>query len=69
MTSLLFSGYRRILKSYVHTCNTTLERRRNVIDNVHVNKRFLLEILYILKAIKYNFKGSYDKLNLKLVVI
>ena len=31
--------------------------------------RFLLEILPILKAIKSNFKGSYDKQNLTLVVI
>ena len=30
---------------------------------------FLLEILPILKAIKSNFKGSYDKQNLTLVVI
>ena len=30
--------------------------------------RFLLEILSILKAIKFNFKGSYDKQNLTLVV-
>ena len=31
--------------------------------------RFLLEILSILKAIKYSFKGSYDMQNLTLVVI
>ena len=31
--------------------------------------RFLLEILSILKAIKSNFKKSYDKQNLTLVVI
>ena len=31
--------------------------------------RFLLEILPILKATKSQFKGSYDKLNLTLVVI
>ena len=30
----------------------TLVRRRNVIDNVHVNKAFLIEIIIILKAIK-----------------
>ena len=24
-------------KSYDHTCNNTLARKRNVIDNVHVN--------------------------------
>ena len=27
-------------KSYVHTCNTTLARTSNVIDNVHVNNAF-----------------------------
>ena len=31
--------------------------------------RFLLEILTILKAIKSDFEGSYDKQNLTLVVI
>ena len=31
--------------------------------------RFLFELLFILKAIKSNFKGSYDKTNLTLVVI
>ena len=33
------------LKSYDYTCNNTFARRRNVIDNVHVNNVFLLEIL------------------------
>ena len=31
--------------------------------------RFLLEIMFILKAIKFFFKGSYDKQDLTLVVI
>ena len=31
--------------------------------------RFLLEVLPILKAIKSNFKGSYDKQNLTRVII
>ena len=31
--------------------------------------RFLTEILFILKAIKFHFKGSYEKQNLTLVVI
>ena len=31
--------------------------------------RFLNEIMFILKAIKSHFKGSYDKQNLTLVVI
>ena len=30
---------------------------------------FYIEIMFILKAIKSNFKGSYDKQNLTLVVI
>ena len=57
MTSLLVSGLRRVIKSYDHTCNNTLARRRNVIDNVLVKMRFLLEILSILKAIISSFKG------------
>ena len=31
--------------------------------------RFLVEILSILKAIKFNFKGSYDKQNLTLMSV
>ena len=31
--------------------------------------RFLIEIMFILKAIKSTFKGQYDKQNLTLVVI
>ena len=38
-------------------CNNTLARTRNVIDNVHVNNVFLIEIVYILKAIKSHLKG------------
>ena len=30
---------------------------------------FLVEIMFILKALKSHFKGQYDKQNLKLVVI
>ena len=56
-------------KSFDHTCNNTLARRRNVIDDVHVNNAFLIEIRIILKAIKSHFKWSYDKQNLTLVVI
>ena len=56
-------------KSYDHTCNNTLARRSNVIDNVRVNNAFLIEITIVLKAIKSHFKGSYDKQNLTLVVI
>ena len=50
-------------------CNNTMARRRNIIDNVHVNDAFLVEIMIILRAIKFHFKGSYDKQNLTLVVI
>ena len=57
------------IKSYDHTCNNTLARRRNVIDNVRVNNAFLIEIMIILKAIKSHFKGSYDKQNLTLKMI
>ena len=57
------------IKSYDHTCNNTLARRRNVIDNVRINNPFPTEIIIILKAIKSHFKGSYHKQNLTLVVI
>ena len=40
MTSLLFSGQRHVIKTYDHTCNNTLARRRNVIDNVRVSYAF-----------------------------
>ena len=58
-------------KSYDHTCKfvNTLVRRRSVIDNVCVNKAFLIEIMIILKAMKFHLKGSYDKQNLTQVVI
>ena len=58
-----------VLKSYDHTCTNILARRRNVIDNVHVNNTFLIEIMIILNAIKSHFKGSFDKQNLTLMVI
>ena len=52
MTSLLFSGYD-------HRCNNSLARTRNVIDNVRVNNasQFLIEIIFILKAMKSHFKN------------
>ena len=34
-----------------------ITRTLNVIDNVRVNNAFLLEILFILKTIKYCLKG------------
>ena len=40
---------------YDHTCNNTLARTRNVIDNVRVNNAFSYEIMFILKAIKFHF--------------
>ena len=39
-------------KLHYYTCNIILTRTRNVIDDVQVNKRFLIEIMFILKAIK-----------------
>ena len=56
-------------KKYDHTCNNTLARTRKVTDNVRVNNAFFIEIMFILKAIKSHFKGSYDKQNLARVVI
>ena len=58
-----------IIRWYDHTCNNILARTRNVIYNAHSAMRFLLEILFILKAIKSHFKGSYDKENFTLVTI
>ena len=43
----------------------TLARRRNAIDNFRVNNAFLIQIMIILRAIKFHFKGSYEKQNLK----
>ena len=40
MTSLVFSGRKRVIKIDDHTCNNTLARTRNVIDNVHANNAF-----------------------------
>ena len=50
-------------------CNKASAFTCNVTDKVHVTVRFLFEIMLILKAIKSNFKGSYNKQNLTLVVI
>ena len=46
MTSLLFSGYRRVIKSRM-TARVIIERVM----------RFYIEIMFILKAIKSHFKG------------
>ena len=48
-------------KSYNHTCNNTLARRRDVIDNVRVNNAFLVEIVIILNGMESHFEVSYDK--------
>ena len=40
-----------------------------LLTTVMATMHFLLEILSLLKAIKSNFKGSYDKQNPTLVVI
>ena len=55
-------------KSYGHTCINNLAPVRNALDNVRVNSRFLVEMMFILKAIKSNFKRPYDKESLTLVV-
>ena len=55
--------------SHDHRCNSILSRTRDVTDNVRVNNAFPLEILFILKTMKYHLKGSYDKPNISLVVI
>ena len=40
-----------------HTCNNTLARTRNVMDNVRVNNFFFIEMMFILNAIKPHFKS------------
>ena len=40
------------VESYDHTCNNTLARTRNVIDNVRVNNAFFIDIMIIVKAMK-----------------
>ena len=57
------------LKSYDHMCNNTLERTCNVIDNVCVNNAFSYWNKAHFEGNKIQFKGSYDKQNLTLVVI
>ena len=47
--------------------NNTLARKRNVIDNVHVNN-VVVGIVFIVKAIKSHLEGSNDKQNLTLVI-
>ena len=57
-------------KNRMTTRVITLWRKRVASLTTSVSTmRFLLEILPILKAIKSNFKRSYDKQNLTLVVI
>ena len=56
--------------SVCNTCNT-LARTGNVINNVRVTMHFLAEIIFTLRATKFDkfdFKGSYDKQNLTPVV-
>ena len=57
------------LKSYDHTCNNILVRTHNITENFCVNNDFLIEIMFVSKAINSHFKGSYDKLNFTLVAI
>ena len=51
------------------TFNNTFAWTRNVIKTSVPTMRFVIEIMFILKAIKSHFKGSYDKQNLTLVAI
>ena len=43
-------------KSYDHTCNNNLVRIRNVVTTYMSTMRLLLEIVFILKAIKSMFE-------------
>ena len=59
MTSLLFIGYRRVIKMFYHSCNNTSARKRNVTDNIRVNNAF-----YYLNIV--HFEG--DKIQLYTVI-
>ena len=48
-------------------CNNTLACTCNEIATSVSTMRFLIEIIFNLKAIKPNVKGSYDNLNLTLL--
>ena len=55
-----------------HTTTRVITRWREPVTSLTTSvstMRFLIGILFILKAIKSQFKGSYDKQNLTLVVI
>ena len=51
------------------TISVALTHTCNVNDKDHVNNVFLIEMIFILKVTKSNFKGSCDQLYLILVVI
>ena len=52
-------------KNRMTTCVITLWRENVTSLTTSVSTmRFLIEIMFILKAIKSHFKGSYDKQNL-----
>ena len=40
MTSLLFNGKSRVIKTYDHMCNNSMVRTRTAIDNVRVSTAF-----------------------------
>ena len=70
ITSLLFNGKRRVMKSRITRCAITFphEHVTSLTPTVWA-VRFLIEITVILKMKKYYFIGSYSKENLTLVVI
>ena len=55
-------------KSYDHSVITLKHVQVRSLTSVSTT-HFLTEIMFILKVIKYHFKGLYDKQNLTLVAI
>ena len=55
------------LNSYDYWWNNILASTCNVTDKLMSNMRYLTETVFISKAIKFHFKGSYDKQNLLLL--
>ena len=54
-------------KNHIIMCNNTLACTGNEISTSVSTMSFLIEIIFNLKAIKPNVKGSYDKLYLTLL--
>ena len=63
----LLSIKRHDKKSYDHTCTTLWRVHETSLTTFMPTMNFLIEIMFILKAIKFHFSRSYDKQNLTIV--